>query len=82
MCKKVMYILSRDIDHLEYEAFRVKANEYRGYLASIKDQLNLHPKGLYSKIGTEAQRAISALMILGLINWLCRKMTIMKFKLR
>ncbi len=39
-----MYILSRDIDHLEYEAFRVKANEYREYLASIKDQLNLHPK--------------------------------------
>ncbi|NVJ49462.1 MAG: hypothetical protein HWE11_03690 [Gammaproteobacteria bacterium] len=39
-----MYVLSKDIDHLEYEEFKVKADEYRQYLDSIKDKLSLSPK--------------------------------------
>lgn len=77
-----MYILGKDIDHLEYEAFKVKANEYREYLASIKDQLNLHPMGFVFEDWYRSSKSHKCPHDSGLINWLCRKMTIMKFKLR
>jgi hypothetical protein len=40
-----MYILSKDIDDIEYEDYQSRAEAYNQYLDSIRDKLKLSPEG-------------------------------------